>query len=186
MNVLDFIIVALFLAVFAVTFFAGVWRGLVGLLSLAVGLVVASYGFRALSSIIGASAPSVDPSVRDVVAFIALLVVVAVLVGYVVQRSFHVRTLRTRRVMEARGGALGLVLLLALSTLMAITVVSVAAQASHWSVEHLPEERVAVTVREQFSGSVLLDAATAPAGYVYEAVAWVSPGSDPLILRPEG
>ena len=182
---MDIALVVVFLLVFTACFFAGFSRCLVALVALFLGLVAASIFYNPLSSAMTAAAPSLNEWIADVVSFFAITLVVGGIALYLMLWSFRVSALRTRRVLEWRGGIFGLAGVAITSVFLSVVVVTTVVQVSDWTVNQFPADQgTSVGVRKSLHGSVVAASAIQLAPYLYDAVgAWV-PGGPPSILKP--
>lgn len=187
MNVFDLAIVVLFLVVFTVGFFSGFSRLVVALISLFLGLVSASIGYGGFAAVLMGAAPSMTDWTADVASFFVVTLIIGGLVFYAILWSFRVTALRTRHLLEWRGGTWGLIGLALLSVVLAVVVVTTAVQVSDWTVSQFPpSQNVTIAVRSSLQESILAANAMRLSPYLYDAVgAWV-PGGPPPILKPAG
>ena len=185
MNVVDIVVVVVFLAVFTASFFAGFSRSVVAAVAVFLGLVGAAIFYRPVSSALTAAAPSLNDWIGDVVSFFGIAAIVAVIALSLTLWSFRASALRTRRVLEWRGGMFGLAGVAILSVFLGVVVVTTVVQVTDWTVHQLPADQgTTVSVRQDLHGSVLAASAMHLSPYLYDAVgAWV-PGGPPLILKP--
>jgi len=185
MNLIDIAVVVLFLAVFTACFFSGFSRAVVIMVAMFLGLVAAGIFYGPLSSVLTAAAPSMTDWTADVTSFFAVALIVGFISLYLILWSFRATALRTRRVLEFRGGLIGLVGLSLMSVLLALVVVTTVVQVSDWTVNQFPvDQRTTMGARNSLYTSVLAASALHLSPYLYDAVgAWV-PGGPPPILKP--
>lgn len=186
MNLLDLIIIVVFLGMFVLGFFVGVGRTLALLVSMLVGLVGASVFYRAIADLFVGISDQVDIAVANLVAFILLALIIAAAVDYLLMRSFRVSRLRTRLTLETRGGFPAILLVIAVAFLFSVTLVITLVQLGDRSTGELPDSSIARTLEDQFHGSILSDQALRFAPVVYHVVSTLTPGSVPEILEPWG
>lgn len=184
MNFLDLLMIVVFFGIFALGFFAGIWRCLAGLLSLVVGLVATSFFYQPVGDVLSGRFASLDFRVADLIGFLGVLFVAVFLVNYLLLRSFRTGRLRTRLTFETHGGLPWIALLSALSIALAIVVVAILVQVFDWTVREMPPERVTVWAANQYAESALSDQALRLSPYIYNAVNEVTPGTVPTILQP--
>jgi hypothetical protein len=184
LNFLDLLMIVIFFGVFALGFFAGIWRCLSGLVSLAVGLVATSFFYQPVGDILVGRFSSIDARMGDLIGFLSVLVITSFLVNYLVLRSFRTGRLRTRLTFETHGGLPWMMLLTVLSISLAIVVVAVLVQVFDWTVREMPPERLTVWAANQYADSALSDHALRLSPYIYDAVNEVTPGTVPVILQP--
>jgi hypothetical protein len=95
MNVLDLMIIALFMVLLGIGFTSGVWRCMSALISLAIALVGPSFFFVAVGDALKGLFPSINDRVADLGAFIGVTLGFGFAIDYVILRSFRTSRLRT-------------------------------------------------------------------------------------------
>lgn len=184
MNWVDLVVLVIFLVVFTLGFFGGLGRALAAIIAVFVGLVSAGVFYRALGSAISGLFSTIPDWVAQLVGFFIVAIVIGAAALYALIWSFRITPLRTRRVLELRGGFPAVLFVALLSVVLAIGVITPLAQVTDWSARQIPVSGTSVTVRRELDESVLMTQALRLAPYLYDGVGSWIPGSPPTILRP--
>lgn len=186
MNIVDLLVILIYLGTFSLAFFTGVVRSVVMLLSLAAGLIGASILCTPVGNELFSQVPAMSTDMAQLFAFLLLLCGIAVACYLVLVRSFATRRLRTRVPLEHRGGIVASLLLVVLGAALAVGFVTVLTQAAERTVVDLQPSGTVVTIDNQFRESVLAGQVRRVTPYLYEGVSDVLHTSAPQILVPVG
>lgn len=184
MNLLDVIIVVVFLAVFTVGFFSGFGRILASLIAFFVGLVVSGMAYESLAEPIARIFTPIPPWLADLIAFFVVLLVVGGIILYALIWSFRVTPLRTRRVLELRGGFPGIFVVMLSAVILATVIVATLVQVLSWTGRQLPTAEASFSVSREIQDSPLASAALKLSPYIHDAAARWTPGGPSPILSP--
>ncbi|HET7037685.1 MAG TPA: hypothetical protein VFI42_18550 [Thermomicrobiaceae bacterium] len=186
MNIVDLLVILVFLGVFALAFFVGVVRSLAMLIALAVGVLGASIACGTIGGQLVSRIASMSDDMGRLIAFVILLALIVSGVYYVLMRSFSVSRLRTRITTESRGGITLSLVLVVLSAMLAVGVVTILTQASERTIVDLQPNSTVVSIDHQFRDSLLADQVRHLTPYLYEGVGDVLHTTAPQILLPVG
>jgi hypothetical protein len=126
----------------------------------------------------------IDPVIANFAAFLLLMLGAGVGVDYLLLRSFRISRLKTHLALEFRGGVIGIIGLILLSTVLSISMVTVLTQSSNNTVKQLPDGWGTSWLLSEYHGSILTGQVLKLSPYVYDAVDTFTPGIVPAILQP--
>lgn len=184
MNVVDAILLVVFLIVFSLGFYAGLGRLVAGFVALLGGLIVAGIFYQSVAGQLSPFLGSPADWISDVVAFLLILFVVCGALLYSLLWSFRITPLRTRRVLEMRGGFPAIFIVALLAVVLGFAIVTTLVQVSDWSVTQMDVSGTRVTMGQQLDESVLARGSRRLTPYLCDATGAWMPGGEPPILRP--
>ncbi len=184
MNILDIVVIVVFLGVFTAAFFAGVARSLAGLGSLVAATIVAAIFYGTIGTVLSRWLIPIDPVIANFGAFLLLMLGAGIGIDYLLLRSFRISKLRTHMSLEFRGGVTGILGLVVLSALLSVVMVTVLTQSSNNTVQQLPYGWGTTWMRNEYDESILTAQVMRLSPYVFDSVDAVTPGIVPAILQP--
>ncbi len=186
MNILDIVVIVVFLGVFTAAFFAGVARSLAGLAALIAATIVAAIFYETIGTVLSRWLIPIDPVIANFGAFVLLMLGAGIGVDYLLLRSFRITKLRTHMSLEFRGGVTGILGLIVLSAVLSVGMVTVLTQSSNNTVRQLPAGWGTVWLQHEYHGSILAGQVMRVSPYVFDSVDAITPGIVPAILEPLG
>lgn len=184
MNWFDALLIVVFMGVLALGFYAGLGRSLAAIVALLVALSAGEIFVHPVAVTLSSVFSTIPRWVAELLAFVIVTVLIGVAVLYVFIRSFQVAPLRTRRVIELRGGFPAIFLVAILAVLLSLMVVTTTAQASSWTARQMPIGDARSGLARQLDNSVLAEQALRLSPYLYRAVGALNPTDRETILRP--
>lgn len=183
MNVLDILILCIFVGVIATGFFVGIGRAISAIVAIYFATVMSATFYESLGEVFENVVGGINPSTANLVAFLLLFVFASVGIGFVIIRTIDSMSATNRFVIlnNIGGAALG-VIVAAVTITLSITVTVILVQALAQTAAEATDGSLLATVAGQINGSALAPVFLDLLPYVTMIVGPWFPGGLPPIL----